>query len=153
LIEIAPPRQLSRSASLSMMTNLYVTYQPLTSSANISQLAAHLEIPGYSFSTTRQKETIHVPGEGDFPVTCFFYAHNHFRIYVSHHAVEFYREAEIPPELVASEALFYKRILETKEFSVRKWLATSEGWNDDDEPFVETLAEGNSADTFPLLNV
>jgi hypothetical protein len=57
-----------------------------------------------------------------------------------------------PPNKLASEALLYKRILETKEFSVRKWLATSEGWNDDDEPFVETLGEGNSADTFPLLN-
>ena len=135
-----------------MVTNLCVAFEPLSPSADISRLAAQTSIPGYSFSTQRQKQTIHMPGAGDFPVTCLFYARNEFRIYVSHAVVEFYRGAAIPSELVTGETLLYKRILETNEFSVRRWLATSEGWDDDDQPFVETLADGNSADRFPLLN-
>jgi hypothetical protein len=134
-----------------MVTNLYVTFEPVSPAADVSQLAADTVVSGYSFSTEPQKETIHIPDEGDFPVTCLFYAQNDFRIYVSRAAVEFYRGGVIPAELAAGETLFYKRILETNEFSVRRWLATSEGWDDDDEPFVNVIAEGTSANTFPLL--
>jgi hypothetical protein len=82
-----------------------------------------------------------------------FYPQNHFRILISHAVVEFYRGAAIPSELAAGETQLYARILETNAFSVRRWLATSEGWNDDDQPFVNTVTEGDSADTFPLLRV
>jgi hypothetical protein len=128
-------------------------FEPLNASAYLSQLAPRISVPGYSFSSEPQKQTISMPGEGDLPVTSFFYARHHFRIYISRATVEFYRGAVIPSELVAGERQLYARILETNAFSVRRWLATSEGWNDDDQPFVNTVAEGNSADTFPLLRV
>ena len=134
-----------------MNTNLYVIFDVLTPSADLSYLASRISIPGYSFTTKTQKQTIRVPRNGNFPVYCFFYAQNYFRIYISTSAVEFYREAVIPAELLAGETKLFKTILETNEFSVLRWLATSEDWDDDDQPFVNTISEGTSAESFPLM--
>lgn len=65
--------------------------------------------------------------------------------------MEFYREAVIPAELLAGETKLFKTILETNEFSVLRWLATSEDWDDDDQPLVNTISEGTSAESFPLM--
>ena len=93
-----------------------------------------------------------MPGEPDSLITCFFYAQNYFRILVSNNVVEFYREAAIPPELETGERQFCIAILETNEFIVRRWVITSEGWDDDDRRFLHVVGEGNSAYTLPLLN-
>ena len=134
-----------------MITNLYVMFESVSPSADLVLLAGHISVPGYSFSTKPEKQTIRVPGSSDFPVACFFYAQNYFRIFISQMAVEFCRGAAIPSELAAGEKELYRHILETKDFSVQRWLATSEGWDDGDQPFVNTVAEGTSAHTFPIF--
>jgi hypothetical protein len=126
-------------------------FERLDASADVSELARRISVPGYSFSTEPQKETIPVPDEGDLPVRSFFYAQDHFRIYISPAAVEFYRGAVIPSELVAGETELYARILETNAFSVRRWLATSEGWTDDDQPFVNNCRRGKLSKWFSAL--
>lgn len=81
------------------------------------------------------------------PVRRLFYAQNYFRVFVSELAVEFRRESKSPPELVTAEHLLRSHILETPGFRLRRWVATSEGWDEDDKPFVRVLREGNSRET------
>ena len=113
-------------------------------------LARHVKgimIPGYSFSEEPPKKVIRAPGEPDMPVRCLFYAQNYFRVFFSDLAVEFHREYTPPPELVTAEALLRSRILEIPGFTLRRWVATSEGWDDDDRPFARIVSEGTSLET------
>src|SRR6266566_7243321 len=106
-----------------------------------------LQVPGYSFSEEPLKEVISAPNEPDVPVRCLFYAQNYFRVFVSDLAVEFYRETVPSPEIAAGEGLLRSKILDVPGLKLRRWVATSEGWDDDDKEFVRILSQGASRET------
>ena len=131
-----------------MSSVLYLLFEK--SAAGGGSLAREVkgtEVAGYSFSEEPLKKMIRAPGEPDMPVRCLFYAQNYFRVFVSDLAVEFHRDSTPPPELVTAEGLLRSRILEITGFRLRRWVATSEGWDDDDKPFVRVLSEGTRRET------
>ena len=80
-----------------------------------------------------------------------FYAQNYFRIFVSDQVVEFVREAELPSELALGERSLVKGLLNTGQFTIVRWISTSQGWDDNDRPYTVSIAEGNKESTVPLL--
>ena len=49
--------------------------------------------------------------------------------------------------LVAAEGHLRSHILDLSGFKLRRWIATSEGWDDDDKAFVRILNQGTSRET------
>jgi hypothetical protein len=129
-------------------TNLFIL---LDASESVASYAVDIEVPGYSFWKDQLKSHIHMPGVSPARVRCLFYAQNYFRILVSDQVVEFVREAELPSELALGERSLVKGLLNTGQFTIVRWISTSQGWDDNDRPYTVTIAEGNKESSFPLL--
>jgi hypothetical protein len=109
-----------------------------------------LSIVGYSFFDAPLKRFIEAPDERRSPVRCSFYAQNYFRIFISNLAVEFYRETDLPSDLISGERHLALAIFAIPKLRLRRWVSTEEGYSDDDERYVRILAEGTDKDTVPL---
>jgi hypothetical protein len=134
-----------------MSTSLYVFLDaPESEEVTLPQLLQDLSIPGYSFSTHPLRSAIDAPGEPSVPTRGAFYAQNYFRIFLADRAVQFYRDAALPPELAAGEQYLLSAILTLPQFNLRRWIVTDEGWDDEDEPYVTILDEGTDARDFWL---
>jgi hypothetical protein len=129
-------------------TNLFILFDAAES---VASYAMDIEVPGYSFSKEQLKSHIHMPGVSPAPVRCLFYAQNYFRIFVSDQVVEFVREAELPSELAFGERNLVKGLLNTGQFTIVRWISTSQGWDDNDRPYTVTIAEGNKESSVPFL--
>jgi len=129
-------------------TNLFILFDAAES---VASYAMDIEVPGYSFSKEQLKSHIHMPGVSPAPVRGVFYAQNYFRIFVSDQVVEFVREAELPSELALGERSLLKSLLNTGQFTIVRWISTSQGWDDNDRPYTVSIAEGNKESTVPLL--
>jgi hypothetical protein len=144
------PRRSRRALGLPsrMSSTLYLFLE--NAGTDVDSVARHvqgLQVPGYMFSEKPLKRVISAPGEPDVQVRCQFYAQNYFRVFVSDLAVEFYREATPPPDIANAEAILRSHILNLPGFKLRRWITTSEGWDDDDKKFVDILSQGNSRET------
>src|SRR5436190_22358975 len=131
-----------------MSSVLYLLFEnPAGAGESLARQVEVLEIPGYSFSRRPLKDVIRAPGEPEMPVRCLFYAQNYFRVFVSDLAVEFHREATPPPEVVAAERVLRSRMLDMPGFKLRRWVTTSEGWDDNNNRFVRVLSQGTGRET------
>jgi hypothetical protein len=131
-----------------MSSVLYLLFENVSGrGGSIARQVEALKVPIYSFSQKPLKDLIRPPGEREMPVRCQFYAQNYFRVYVSDFAVEFHRDATALPELRAAEELLRSRILGLPGVKLRRWVITTEGWDDDDKPFVQVLSQGSSHET------
>lgn len=106
-----------------------------------------VSIPGFSFYNLPSKPSIKAPGERNLVVRYNFYAQNYFRIYISDLAVEFSRETPAPPHIAEGERMLLNLILALPRLRLRRWILTSEGYDDDDRYFAKIVAEGNTADS------
>ncbi len=135
-----------------MSSNLYLLFQTAEAGAEVSlpQFLEGMDIPGYSFWDNRLKHRIKVPGEPDVPERCLFYAQNYFRIFISDLVIQFCREIEstLPPEIAAAEKHFQSTVFGLRQFRLRRWIMTEEGWDDDDNPYMRIVSEGNSPESF-----
>ena len=50
-------------------------------------------------------------------------------------------------ELASSEKYLQSAVLGTREFRLRRWVLTDEGWDDDDNPCLQILNEGDSIES------
>jgi len=128
-----------------MSSNVYLLFDVSKSTDALPRALEELAIQGYSSWRAPLRATLDAPGEPSVPVRCAFYARNHFRIFVADRAIQFYREAPLPPELARGEQQLVAAVLDMPSFRLRRWLVTEEGWSDDDEPFVNLLREGGDA--------
>jgi hypothetical protein len=129
-----------------MSSNLYLFFDASNSNDVLPPALQGLAVPGYSFWSDPMRKTVDAPGEPGLPVHCTFYAQNDFRIFIADRAIHFRRGAALPPELARGERHLVAAVLELVQFRLRRWVATEEGWTDDDEPFVSLLREGNDAE-------
>jgi len=90
---------------------------------------------------------IKAPDEQPLPVRCFLYAQDYFRIYIADMAVQFHREAALPPDLAVGEQEFQVAALSRADIRLRRWIATDEDWDDDEKRVVQILAEGKDRET------
>ena len=134
-----------------MSDNLYLLFD--VSGQEQASLPACLKdtyIPGYSFWNSPLKNFIQVPGECSLPVKCLYYTENDFRIYLCDLAVQFSRDRLAPPHIATGERTLLSLILAMPQFRLRRWIITSEGWDDDDQEFTQIVAEGSKSDIFTI---
>lgn len=127
-----------------MSANLYLVFDRVNEEASLCKLASTLTIPGFSFTDVCFKDSIEVPGGQSFRVRCSFYAQNYFRIFISDLAVQFYRETTLPTNLVDAERQLRVAFLTHPLFKLRRWVGTSENWNDNDQLVIQILCEGQN---------
>jgi hypothetical protein len=109
-----------------------------------------LTVSGYSFSAKPLKDFIEAPGEPQAQVRCGFYAQNYFRVFISDSAVQFYREAALPPDLADGEKQLLAALSGCPDLRLRRWISTSEDWDDDNKAIVEILSEGTDKATLGI---
>jgi hypothetical protein len=128
-----------------MSSSLYLLFEPAAGlEVTLPPLVQDLAVPGYSFSSHRLKPVMQVPGEPDVPTRCQFYAQNDFRIFIADPAIQFHRESALPSELANGGQRFQSAVLGLRQFTLRRWIITEEDWDDDDQPVVRILSEGNT---------
>ena len=125
-----------------MSSNLYLVFDSTNGGASLPQLVQGLAISGYSFSAEPLKSFIEPPGEPQAAVRCGFYAQNYFRVFISDSAVQFCREVALPSDLADGEKQLLAAIFRRPDVRLRRWIITSEDWDDDDKPTVQILSEG-----------
>ena len=86
-----------------MSSNLYLFFDASNSNDVLPRMLQELTVPGFSFSRDPIRTTLDAPGEPCELVRCAFYARNYFRIFVADRAVQFCRDAALPPELARGE--------------------------------------------------
>jgi hypothetical protein len=151
------PRRSSRVAQLfslggrvRMSSNLYLVFDRTNGGASLPQFVQGLAVSGYSFSAEPLKSFIEPPGEPQAPVRCGFYAQNYFRVFISDSAVQLYREAALPSDLAVGEKQLLAAIFGRPDFRLRRWISTSEDWDDDDKSTVQIVSEGTDKATLRI---
>jgi hypothetical protein len=133
-----------------MSSNLYLVFDNTNGGTTLPQFAQGLAVSGYSFSVEPLKNFIELPGEPQAKARCGFYAQNYFRVFISDSAVQFYREATLPSNLAEGERQLLDAIFNRPDFRLRRWISTSEDWDDDDKPTVRILSEGTDKATLSV---
>ncbi len=125
-----------------MSSSLFLMFRAAEEQALLPSLVKAFSVRGFSFSETPQKRFINAPGEPTVSAQCCFYARNHFRIFVADLAIEIYHEASLPPDLAVGERQFLKEVLKLPGLNLRRWIVAEHGWDDEDNPSVQVLSEG-----------
>jgi hypothetical protein len=128
-----------------MSSSLYVLFDRAQPGATIVSFVSGMPVSGFALFDKPLKASFKAPGEEDAVVRLTFYAQNYFRIFISDLAIEFYRETQAPPEVIAGERAFRDAVLGCEHFKLRRWLLTTEGWDDTDNEYVQVVAEGTDA--------
>ena len=131
-----------------MSTSLYLLFDVATDSgASLARFVEGIGVPEYEFTDSPLKSLIQPPGEKAERATAMLYAKDYYRVFIGDSVIQFYREAESPYDIKHADQELQSALFAQSDFRLNRWLAVSEGWDDDDNRFERIIANGETIES------